>query len=327
VKWGVLYDKTICSRQKYQNENITWALEVTRSTVKNMMHNSKKSSTAIFIFLIVTFALSSVVWLLTIHAGANTGSFGNRVYGYGIMWCPALSAYITCKILGRNISNLAWQWGNPKYILWSYMIPLIYGLIGYTIIWVSGAGGFYNKTFLLQMAHDLGWAGISLNVFLILFLILQGVIGMLPSMATALGEEIGWRGFLVPELFNNSNSYTKTSLLSGIIWAVWHYPLLIFGNYNAGAPSWYSLITFTIGIMSVSFIFTWFRLKSKSLWTTVMLHASHNLFIQAFFDPITIQNERTKFFTGEFGIVIPIITLFLAIYFWSRRGEILHVYR
>ena len=282
----------------------------------------KSNRKAIYIFLLITLALSSVIWLLTLNAGENTGAFGNRVYGYGIMWCPALAAYITCRMMNRKISNLSWQWGNPKYIVWCYLIPLFYALAGYSIVWLFGAGGFYNKTFILQMAHDMGWTKMSPNLFLILFLVLQGVIGILPSIATALGEEIGWRGFLAPELFDRTKSYTKTSLISGIIWAVWHFPLLIFGNYNAGAPSWYSLVTFTLGVMSISFIFTWFRLKSKSLWTGVMLHASHNLFIQGFFDPITTVNVHTKYFTGEFGIVIPVITLLVAIYFWSRRGEV-----
>lgn len=87
------------------------------------MPNGKSSSrSAIIIFLSVTFALSLVVWLLTLNAGNNAGRFGNRVYGYGIMWCPGLAAYITCKILGRNISGLAWHWGEYKWMLWSFFV-------------------------------------------------------------------------------------------------------------------------------------------------------------------------------------------------------------
>lgn len=286
------------------------------------MPNGKSSSrSAIIIFLTITFALSAVVWFFTLNAG-NTGRFGGRVYGYGIMWCPALAAYITCKILGRNISGLAWQWGEYKWMLWSFLVPFIYALIAYSVVWLFGGGGFYNKTYLEQMARELGWEQIPSPVFLVLFLILQGTIGMIASMSTALGEEIGWRGFLVPELVDQTKSFTKTSLISGAIWAVWHYPVIIFGNYNHGAPSWYSLVTFTGAIIAASFIFTWFRLKSNSLWTGVMLHASHNLFIQGFFDPITIEYPHTKYFIGEFGLAIPVISILVAVYFWSRRKEL-----
>jgi uncharacterized protein len=75
-------------------------------------------------------------------------------------------------------------------------------------------------------------------------------------------------------------------------------------------------------VVSASFIFTWFRLKSNSLWTGVILHASHNLFIQAIFTPLTIDTGNTKYFYDEFGVVLPVISLILAIYFWSRRGEL-----
>jgi len=155
----------------------------------------------------------------------------------------------------------------------------------------------------------------------VLFFIVEGVIGMAGSMSTALGEEIGWRGFLVPEL-NNITGYTKTSLISGIIWAVWHYPLLVFGGYNNGTPAWYGLLCFTVLVVSISFVFTWFRLKSNSLWTGVVLHASHNLFIQGFFTPITVVNNHTKYFTDEFGAVLPVMAVILAIYFWTRRKEV-----
>jgi membrane protease YdiL (CAAX protease family) len=278
-----------------------------------------QSKKAIGIYLSITLALSAVVWVLTLNAG--TGRIGDRMYGFGIMWCPALATYLTCKVLGYKISGLAWQWGNPKYQLWSYLIPMIYALISYLIIWCAGWGGFYNKQFVTDAAQSLGWGKLPQGVFIVLFFVATGVIGLFGSMATALGEEIGWRGFLVPQLSNVTN-YTYTSLISGVIWALWHYPLLIWGNYNNGAPAWYGLTCFTVLVISISFVFTWFRLKSNSLWTGVMLHASHNLFVQAFFTPITLTNSRSKYFIDEFGAVLAIVSVLFAVYFWSRRREL-----
>ena len=300
-------------------ENKSCSFGIQFKSVRTIKDSNQK---AIFIFLAFTMIFSSVVWLLTIHAGSNAGLFGNRFYGYGIMWCPALATLVTCKILGRNLRDLAWGWGSSKYMTWSYLIPFVYALITYTIVWLIGGGGFYNKAYLGQIAHDLGWSSLPSGIFLILFVILQGVIGIIPSMATALGEEIGWRGFLLPEIASNTKSYTKTSLITGAIWALWHYPLLIFGSYNAGGPTWLSLIDFTVCIMSITFVYVWYRLKSKSLWTGVLLHASHNLFVQAVFDPITIENKYTKYYTGEFGVVLPIVSLLIGIYFWTRRKEL-----
>jgi membrane protease YdiL (CAAX protease family) len=99
------------------------------------------------------------------------------------------------------------------------------------------------------------------------------------------------------------NSFTVTALISGIVWSVWHYPILLFADYNAGMPAWYGLLCFTVMVVGMSFVFAWMRLKSGSLWTGVLLHASHNLFIQDFFDPITPDTSPTKYVIGEFGCV------------------------
>ena len=280
-----------------------------------MESSTSQSRKAIALFLLITFALSSIFYLLIIQAG-----FG-RLYGYGIMWCPGLAAFATLRLMGRKITALAWQWGKPMYQLWSYLIPLIYSFISYAVIWLTGWGKFFNAAYVNQTAKSLGWQHLPPGVSILLLFILTGIYGLPGSMATALGEEIGWRGFLVPEL-SKLTSYTKTSFISGIIWAVWHYPILIFGPYNNGTPVWYGLTCFTIMVISISFVFTWFRFKSASLWTGVLLHASHNLFIQGFFTPITQDAGSTKYFTDEFGAVLPVVCLLVALYFWRRRSEL-----
>ena len=74
--------------------------------------------------------------------------------------------------------------------------------------------------------------------------------------------------------------------------------------------------------IGLSFIFAWMRLKSGSLWTAAMLHASHNLYVQEIFTPLTRNTGKTAWFIDEFGAVLPLVVLFFAIYFWRRRGEL-----
>ncbi len=188
----------------------------------------------LFGFIFFTLLFSSVVWILTLNA-TDAGRIAGRIYGYGIMWCPALATWITCMFFWRGMSDLGWGWGPARYLVAAYLIPLGYALVAYLIIWATGLGRFYNEEFVSQAAHELGWDSLNPYIFIVLFFIVQGVIGMFGSMSTALGEEIGWRGFLVPEL-SKRFGYTGTSLISGFIWAIWHYPLLIFGHYNNGTP-------------------------------------------------------------------------------------------
>ena len=275
---------------------------------------------AIALFLLITFGISSIYYFLVIHTGKLGSGYG--LYVTGLMWAPAMSAFITSKILKRKIAALGWGgWNNPRYMLWAYLVPLIYSLVAYLVIWITGWGGFYNTEAVTQVAKSFGWDHLPNGLVILLYFIFTGIIGMVANLSTGLGEEIGWRGFLVPELYKTS-SYTKTSLIVGLIWAFWHFPILIFADYNSGTPAWYGLTCFTVMVVSISFIFTWFRLKSGSLWTGAILHASHNLFIQNFFSPLTKDTGHTKYFIDEFGAVLPVICLIAAIYFWSRRGEL-----
>jgi len=276
----------------------------------------------VLIFLLINFSVSSIFYFFIIFSGSIGNADGN--YIIGMMWSPGISTIITMKILKRNISDLGWKWGELKYQLRSYLIPLAYISIAYLIIWNFGFGKFYNQNTFDYMAGTLGLGGIGNNFAVLIYVLLTALFGIILSMATALGEEIGWRGFLVPELYKHLG-FTKTSLIVGFIWGAWHLPILIFSDYNIGATSWYAATCFMTLVISISFIYTWFRIKSGSVWTSVILHASHNLFLQQIFTPLTEDNGNTEYFIDEFGIILPITTLAFAVYYWNKRHELKHV--
>ena len=284
-----------------------------------MKNQTKTSMKPIWIFLSITLALSSIFYFLIIYTGTLGSGWGQFVMG--IMWCPAIAAFITMKILKRDISELGWKWGETKYQLWSYLIPLLYAFIAYLIIWVFDWGGFYNKAYVARLTESFGFGEIGSGFIIAFYFILFGIFGTIRSCASALGEEIGWRGFLVPELYK-TQGFTKISFISGAIWGVWHLPILLFADYNSGTPSWYAMSCFMVLIISMSFIYTWFRMKSGSLWTAVILHASHNLFIQRIFTPLTEDTGNTAYYVDEFGIVLPIVAIGFAIYYWNKRKEL-----
>jgi uncharacterized protein len=279
---------------------------------------AKRSRWQVVIYLALVFAFSSFFYFLILRSGSLRN--GRGFYVVGLMWCPALAGMLTLRLNGRSISELGWKWGRTKYQLWSWFIPLLYASIAYAIVWLAGFGKLGNPAFydsLVTQMHLGGprWISIALG------LALTGTFGLVLSLSHALGEEIGWRGFLVPELAR-TYSFTTTALVSGIVWSLWHYPILIYGDYNAGTPAWYELMCFTAMVISLSFIFAWMRLKSGSLWTGAILHASHNLYIQAIFTPLTRNTGKTAWYIDEFGCVLPAVAVVFAVYFWRRRREL-----
>jgi len=273
----------------------------------------------ILIYLACTFALSSIFYTLIIRAGHL--SAGHGLYVLGLMWCPGISAIVTCLILRRPIASLGWKW-KWRYQLASYLIPIGYAGAAYALVWATGLGGVPNhKVIDSLLAH--ARPGTSPTKALIVFVVATGTLGMITSTVSALGEEIGWRGFLVPELAKIT-SFTRTALISGAIWTTWHVPILVFADYNSGTPVWYGLTCFAVMVIGISFLFAWMRLKSGSLWTGAFLHASHNLFIQGIFTPLTIDTGETKWVIDEFGFALAIAAIVVAVIVWRRRAEVEH---
>ena len=282
------------------------------------MAQPASSRTQILTYLVLLFLFSSVFYYLILRAGGLRAGGGG--YTLCLMWCPGLAGMATLKLNGRSLSDLGWKWGEPKYQFFSWLTPILYATIAYLIVWIFGLGKFGNPEYLEALARRSHLAGPHWLAVLIGFLLIA-IYGMIGSTSSALGEEIGWRGFLVPELSKNI-SFTWTAILSGLVWSVWHYPILIYGGYNNGTPSWYGLLCFTVMVVSISFSFAWMRLKSGSLWTGALLHASHNLYIQGFFTPITSDTGKTAWYIDEFGCVVPLVAVAFAIYFWTRRREL-----
>jgi membrane protease YdiL (CAAX protease family) len=87
-----------------------------------------------------------------------------------------------------------------------------------------------------------------------MFVVLTGTTGMLAGIAAAAGEEIGWRGFLVPEL-TMVLPFTGVALVSGLIWASWHHPITGVAYRDADLPAWFWLLAFVVVAAVVAVVF------------------------------------------------------------------------
>jgi len=270
----------------------------------------KEAWKTIFIFLIIVTVVSTPFYLAIVNL------YPSRIYVGALMWCPAIAAMITLKIKGRPISLIHWNWADWKYIRWSYFTPAIYVFITYILIWFFGLGELSNVESIMEWATELGLVGFGTlkpTFVVIIGVILLGTVGVIRAMATVLGEEIGWRGFLIYES-RKVLSFTGVSLFVGFIWALWHWPILLYYSENVTLE----FTTFFVFVISMSFIMTYYTFKSKSLWPAVIFHSVSNVFVQKVFPPLTKKIEGTEHWLGENGIMFAIVTLVFAIYFWRK---------
>ena len=91
-----------------------------------------------------------------------------------------------------------------------------------------------------------------------------------------LGEEPGWRGFALPRL-QKRNGPLWGSLVLGLLWAGWHFPLFFTGVWTP--PTLANMVMFTLMITALTVIMTWvFNHTGGSLLIMMLMHASFNTF-------------------------------------------------
>jgi membrane protease YdiL (CAAX protease family) len=259
---------------------------------KEKIKNMKKEKKSIIIFLIATFILSSVCYYINIKGGeAASGIIAL------LMWCPGLVAIIIRYIFYKKEKVLGFNRCNMKYIILGIVIPMVYLGVSYGIYWILTPNAFTGNIY-------------SNSIGLMVYAMFAGVF-------TAMGEEIGWRGFLLPKM-DLVMSRKKAIILCGFIWAVWHYPLMITGLYQSGTPLWYQLPIFTIEVILITSVMAYLRFRSDSVWPAILLHASHNYIDQLLCAPLT-DSKNSVYFVGETGFVTVIFILIITIVIYNKK--------
>jgi membrane protease YdiL (CAAX protease family) len=275
---------------------------------------------AVSLYLALVVALGAAFYALIIGSG-RLGAAGG-LYVQGMMWTPAIAAALTVWLRKLSWASLGLAWGGGRAALLAYLTPLAYATTAYAFVWLVGIGGFPNTQAIAAISEKLGWHLESPAAFIAAYVVMVGTLGMILATATALGEEIGWRGFLTPRLVSRFG-FVPGSLMVGLIWGAWHLPLVLGADYNAATPAWFAVTCFMVMVCALCVIVTYFRMRSGSVWPCAILHASHNLYIQQVFTPLTTpRGSITAYFIDEFGVAIAVVAVgFAALVWWRAQRE------
>lgn len=123
------------------------------------------------------------------------------------------------------------------------------------------------------------------------------------TMIATFGEEFGWRGYLLPRLMPLGNA--RAALLIGIIWGFWHAPLIVLDGFEFGGlyPA-LGVFFFLLSTIPYSFLLTWLRVRTGSIWPAVLSHAAINAFASGIVGyAMTIGNPYIGAPLGVVGLV------------------------
>jgi uncharacterized protein len=268
---------------------------------------------------IVTVLVAAWLWMLSFRLGFRPAEW---VAIAVLMWIPGLTSILFRLLFREGFIDVGWRFGKLRFWAWAYIGPLALGTLSVLIALLLGrvtvAPHLSEQTMLETVFFNLSWPmrDASMASLLIQRFLAVAVVGIGPGFFCAFGEELGWRGYLLPRLLQAG--WPSPLMLSGIVCGVWHLPLFVLTGYAHGKFV-LSLLMFLLLTALFGAFIGWLRLASNSVFVATMAHASFNAFVQSFFG-ISFVGNSAWFLIGDYGILTLIVYGALAVWlYWSKR--------
>lgn len=252
----------------------------------------------IIIFIILSFTIAGVTALAIYLNGGLTQSpiiipsisvnLATVLLATSYMFAPGIAHFLT-----RLFTREGWKGmmlkpnllHKGKYWLAAWFLPGILTLAGaaaffyiFPQFYDNELANFQNQMQTLAQQYGSSQTP-SLSPWLIVILQAGQALLLAPILNAifTFGEEFGWRAYLLPKLMPLGGR--KAVLISGVIWGVWHWPIILMGyNYGfdyPGAP-WMGLLAMVWFTTMFGIIISWVTLRTQSVWPAVIAHGAIN---------------------------------------------------
>ncbi len=224
-----------------------------------------------------------------------------------LMAAPALASAITRLVLREGFTDVSFRSGgrrSAQALLLGLVVPLLVGSLAYGTAYVAALVRFVPPALLLFGASVGPLPSFALT------LALAATLGALVLLPAAAGEEIGWRGYLLPRLIEARAP--RPVVLSGLIWGAWHLVPLLASGYVAGPSPLFSATNLLVTTTALGCILASMRLDTGSIWPSVVAYAAWNAVINGAFNRAT-HGEGATFWTGESGFLVMLVLVLVTL--------------
>ncbi len=231
-------------------------------------------------FLIITFLISWPLFIAPLafsNMDATTKQLATQGLWAVAMWGPGVAAIVTTLFIAKKpFSSLRLNTLGPKrFYLWAWFLPVLLTIIGLLFTLLFGIAKLdLNFTMLRDaLASAAGGSEIPIGVIMSAQILFAIILAPFINVFFTMGEELGWRGFLLPQLLPLGQ--WKAMLISGVIWGVWHAPAIMQGHNYPGYPILGSFMMIILCVL-LGTILSWMYLNTKSPWAAALGHGAFN---------------------------------------------------
>ena len=229
-----------------------------------------------------------IAWILQIIASIYSNN-GNLMAFQLITMVSMYAPFAAVLLAGISIKDMGWRpkllKGNGKYVAAAWLMPAVLSVIGAALYFLFFPAAFDTSgSYLASQLGDegvkqLAEQGLSLKTYALITVLIGFTYGPFINTFAALGEEVGWRGYMYPKL-KEKFGVLKGRLIGGTIWGIWHWPLMIFAGYEYGknyfgAPV-LGLIVFCVFTIAIGILLDELYDKTKCIWIPALGHGAIN---------------------------------------------------
>ncbi len=245
---------------------------------------------------------------------------------------PLVAGLIVERRAGRR-PLIATEWLHLRTRFWAtvgpsavhaFVVMAVVLALGFLVVWgagalgLPGAGHFVSsdaefRERLLQIVPALpADAQLPPVAVIAVTLLLQGLLaGLTINGLFAFGEEYGWRGVLAEELRPLGN--VRANLLTGMLWGLWHAPMIILLGHNYGAEWGWGVPLMVAWATPLAFLLSWVRQRSGSVLASAFLHGAYNGTIGLF---VLITIGGSVFIALPMGLLMALVLTVVAVVVW-----------
>ena len=238
-------------------------------------------------YLLWSFALAWPIQALASYLALQGHTLAFQLIMVVCMFTPLLAA-----VLARvPLRDLGWRPGlrqNWKWLLAAWLIPALLMVLGAAIFFLCFPARFdlSGKTFLAQLEAAgpealAQYQAQALPVSFFLLIQTAAALSYAPfiNIFPSLGEEIGWRGVMLPRLKERFGR-RKGLLLGGLIWGAWHWPVMLLAGYEYGLAYWgfpvLGMLAFCLFTTALGIFLDLLYEKTGSIWYPALGHGAVN---------------------------------------------------
>jgi membrane protease YdiL (CAAX protease family) len=265
----------------------------------------------LFVFLGISVGATTAIAVMCAWMGWSVNSPAWVVLAPIAMWAPAVGRLASCLTVDRGFNSTLTlrQWGatGPGVVLWPLAVPLaVYGS-AYAIAWTAGFGQW-------NPGGGRWTTGSEVAANVLVNLPLLAVFGTF----TALGEELGWRGYLQPRL--DSAGIRGSVVVVWLCQLAYHAPLMAGAGYVDTGNLLTSVVLFAAGDLPLAFLWARESYRAGSLWPAVFFHSFHNTISQWLF-PRFFTGAENQRWLGEMGLlpVLGYVVIGMGLFLWMRQ--------